>query len=292
VIPQISQNLKQRLIFSILATVLIFIVIYFSQRDWFKPIFTLAVASVISAALWELDRLIHAKQGHMQLWVCIFGTFAYAFSLLIGFHIPTWNFLPDLALFLTLVTSFILFFSQGTQPLMTIAFTFFAILYLTIPLGCLISINYFFDLSVQDGRWWLFYLIGVTKMTDVGAFIFGKNLGKTPFAPFISPKKTWEGAYGGILIGVVTSFAIYMATKLFYLNSPISLTLWESLWLGGLISIFAQLGDLAESLLKRDAGIKDSNQLPGLGGVLDILDSIIFTAPLLYIFLKSMYPTC
>jgi phosphatidate cytidylyltransferase len=287
VISQMSQNMKQRLVFGTLAGIFIFIAIYFSHVYWFKPIFTFLMATLVSTALWEYDQIARAKGFHPRLWIGILSTFGFAFALLISSQNPAWRALPEASLALTLAATFLVFFRRGSQPLVNMALTLFGILYLTLPLSTLISINYFFKESVQDGRWWLFYLIGVTKMTDIGAFIFGKNWGKHPLAPYISPKKTWEGAYGGILVGVITSFVLYLAASLLYEKPPISLTLFESLWLGALLSMAAQLGDLAESLLKRDGGIKDSNQLPGLGGVLDILDSLVFTAPLLYIFLKE-----
>jgi phosphatidate cytidylyltransferase len=91
------------------------------------------------------------------------------------------------------------------------------------------------------------------------------------------------------LTGIGTSIFFQWATHFFFNESPIILTFWQSLWLGGMISLLGQFGDLAESLLKRDCGVKDSNQLPGLGGMLDVVDSLVFTSPLLYFFLKLSF---
>jgi phosphatidate cytidylyltransferase len=150
----------------------------------------------------------------------------------------------------------------------------------------MIRIAYFFsENSVNDGRWWLLYLLVVTKMTDTGGFFVGKKFGKEKLAPYISPKKTIEGALGGFLAGILSSVAIMFLASIFD-PGAFGLTFAQSIWLGAGISLCAQIGDLSESLLKRDGGIKDSNQMPGLGGMLDIMDSLVFSTPLVYIFLK------
>src|SRR5262249_52359659 len=97
-----------------------------------------------------------------------------------------------------------------------------------------------------------------------------------------SPKKTWEGAISGFVAALGTSVLLRQLL-------PLDLALWQALFLGCCISILAQFGDLAESLLKRDMNLKDSNQVPGIGGVLDILDSLVFTSPFIYLFLKFSY---
>ena len=108
-------------------------------------------------------------------------------------------------------------------------------------------------------------------------------------APISVLKKTWEGALGGLCFAVLTSL---LTTLLLVTIDPdmFKLTLWQSIWVGGALGIIGQCGDLAESLLKRDGGIKDSNRLPGLGGILDTVDSLVFTAPFMYIFLKFYFP--
>ena len=103
-----------------------------------------------------------------------------------------------------------------------------------------------------------------------------KALGKHPLAPSISPGKTWEGTIGGLLISVIVSLALGIALHL-------PLDYWQMVLLGCVISVFAQLGDLIESLFKRNASVKDSGKLlPGHGGILDRTDSIIFTGVIVY----------
>jgi phosphatidate cytidylyltransferase len=143
--------------------------------------------------------------------------------------------------------------------------------------------------SIQDGRWWLIYVLAVTKMTDIGAYFCGKLFGKTKLAAYISPKKTIEGSLGGLIIGIVTSYVFSEGMHGWLTPLPMILTVSQSIWLGGITSFLAQFGDLSESLLKRDMGVKDSNQLPGVGGMLDMMDSLVFTAPFIYIYLKASY---
>ena len=123
----------------------------------------------------------------------------------------------------------------------------------------------FFSIKMNSGLGFLVLLFFTILMTDVGGYVFGSKFGKTPLAPVVSPKKTVEGAVGGSLLAIVTAliigFIIHIETA------------------------FAQIGDLAESLIKRDAGVKDSgNSLPGHGGFLDRADSYLFSTPVAYFY--------
>ena len=171
---------------------------------------------------------------------------------------------------------------------MSIASCFFGALYIIIPLGLLLKILYpsVMNPSLHDGRLWLTYLIAVTKVTDMGGYFLGKLWGRTKLAPHISPGKTVVGAVAGFFSAIGLSLVFFLISHQFAPHS-FSLSLGEAIILGGLMGIFAQLGDLAESLLKRDARIKDSSTLPGIGGVLDLIDSLLFTIPVLYLFLKT-----
>ena len=132
--------------------------------------------------------------------------------------------------------------------------------------------------ELDQGREWVFFLVIVTFATDTSAFVVGRNFGKRSLAPTISPGKTWEGAVAGLLGSMAVSA---ISSHLFDLN--MSLTI--ALILGTLMGVVGQLGDLAESWLKRVTGVKDSGWLiPGHGGVLDRLDSIVFNLVLVYYF--------
>lgn len=281
--------LQQRLTVSSVGTLVALVFIFLSPIPAFKPFFTAAIAATICVAMWELYQIYRAKGVEPADKVGLTFGALYAFATALQTQYPGAAMLPELILLISLLSCFFYYFLRGTSPLFNLSATMFGIIYLAVPLGCLIRVAYYFSQDpLQDGRWWLFYLITVTKMTDTGGFFIGKKFGKEKLAPHISPKKTWEGALGGFCAAVLSSIAIKLLATIFDVDA-FGLTWWQSVWLGAGIGIFAQCGDLSESLLKRDGGIKDSNQLPGLGGVLDIVDSLVFSSPLVYIFLRVSF---
>jgi len=130
----------------------------------------------------------------------------------------------------------------------------------------------------SDGRWWGFMLLGTTFVSDTSAYFTGRTLGKRPLAPAISPKKTWEGAIGGVVFVMIWT----AAAKALFLPS----LLWSDVLLFALAASFlCQSGDLFMSMLKRRFGAKDSGSiLPGHGGIMDRLDAMLFISPLVYAF--------
>jgi phosphatidate cytidylyltransferase len=140
-------------------------------------------------------------------------------------------------------------------------------------------LSYFVGLrGLEDGRNWVFLAIVVTFGSDTAAYFVGKMLGRHKLAPTISPGKTREGTIGGFLGAIVIAL-------LFTLPTPLQLPIGygQAVLLGFLISLFGQLGDLAESLLKRNTGVKDSGGwLSGHGGFLDRIDSIVFAGVVVY----------
>lgn len=136
----------------------------------------------------------------------------------------------------------------------------------------------------RDGQWLLLLVICATKFTDMGAYAVGSVIGKTKMIAHISPGKTWEGFFGALVVAQLGVWLIRWAggAHLDWLPQG-----WILALLGLVIALGAVAGDLAESLLKRSLAAKDSGQvLPGIGGVLDLLDSICFTAPLAWVFLR------
>lgn len=135
-------------------------------------------------------------------------------------------------------------------------------------------------LDPAPGRWWLFLLMGSLWLGDTAAMFFGKSFGRHKLAPAVSPNKTVEGFIGGF-IGVIV---VAMVFKIFWLKE---IAAHHFVVISLLIGLFGQLGDLVESLWKRSLGIKDSSRLiPGHGGVLDRFDSLLFAAPVVYLYLK------
>jgi phosphatidate cytidylyltransferase len=139
--------------------------------------------------------------------------------------------------------------------------------------------------SEAAGRNWVYFAFFATFASDSAAFLVGRAVGKHPLAPRISPRKTWEGAVAGVLGAVAVSF-VFTAPHIFNFANPLfvaRLSYWQSILLGILVSIFGQLGDLAESLFKRNMGVKESGRgLPGHGGFLDRTDSILFAGVVVY----------
>ena len=134
------------------------------------------------------------------------------------------------------------------------------------------------------GAWLLLWLIAVTKFTDMGAYITGSLIGKHKMIPHISPGKTWQGFGGALFFSQLAGCGLYalMPKQLAVLGN------WNCvIVLVFVLSLLAVVGDLAESVLKRSIGVKDSgNTLPGIGGALDLIDSLCFTAPALYFYLR------
>jgi len=138
-----------------------------------------------------------------------------------------------------------------------------------------------------ENRFLFIYLLAVTKFSDVGAYVIGSLIGRHKMIPRISPGKTWEGFAGAILTSLVFSVVLTWAMG----NRVHAISFTDSIVLGLLLPLVSVLGDLAESAVKRDASIKDSGQsIPGIGGALDLIDSILFTAPVLYFYLQFTAP--
>jgi phosphatidate cytidylyltransferase len=130
-----------------------------------------------------------------------------------------------------------------------------------------------------DGRWFVFALFLIVKGGDMLAYAVGSTMGRHKLIPRISPKKTWEGAAGNLAGGILAGLIIWNWF-------PCSFSLPAALGMGAVLNIVGQVGDLSESMLKRDANLKDSSgSIPGIGGMLDVLDSLLLTLPVLYFYL-------
>ena len=132
---------------------------------------------------------------------------------------------------------------------------------------------------IEFGLWEMFAVICVVKASDIGAYTFGRIFGKHKLSPRVSPGKTWEGMGGAMLAGMALSFAFARGFGI--------MSAWPALVFGACLAVVGQLSDLVESMLKRDAGQKDSAAcVPGFGGILDVIDSPLFATPFAYVFFK------
>ncbi len=199
----------------------------------------------------------------------------------------------QLVLTATLIAIFVRQFPQkhNNRPLATVACTLLGVWYVPFLFNFFTRLAFFWDAEL-DGRTigttgiaLLIYLVAVVKFTDAAAFFTGKFLGRTKLFPRISPGKTWEGFAGGLVGGVLVSVVIVCIAG--FKMGDISFGPGHAVVCGLLLSVAGVAGDMFESLLKRSAGIKDSGKVvPGMGGFLDILDSLLFAAPVLYAYMS------
>jgi phosphatidate cytidylyltransferase len=192
-------------------------------------------------------------------------------------------------------TSFLILFVLGlclrqflslkvTTGLVTISATLFGLMYVPWLLNFLQKIYYFPSLG-KDGAYYIVYFILVTKLSDSGAYAIGSLIGKHKMIPRISPGKTWEGL-GGALLGSTVASLVFWSLARAHLPGMNGV---HAAVLGLLLGGAAVVGDLIESLFKREAGVKDSgNYFPGIGGILDLLDSLLFNAPIMYLYLRHI----
>jgi phosphatidate cytidylyltransferase len=175
---------------------------------------------------------------------------------------------------------------RGDEPLQTMAYTLFGLLYVLWLYNFITKIVYVVPRSstgAVTGQFYVLYLITITKFSDMGAYLTGSVIGRHQMIPHISPKKTWEGFGGALVFSLLASLALY---KLMPGHLSV-LTVAHATALGLLLGFAAVIGDLAESIIKRSTGVKNSgNILPGIGGALDLVDSLLFTAPLLFFYLR------
>lgn len=240
-------------------------------------VFGLTAAAVVGGALHEFFQMVERKGIFLYRTLGLVIGILIPLSILSGFE-PTkgWELVSMtaalLALFLLQLTR-----QDSSQTIVGIGTVFFGIFYVSWCLSFLVKLRVL-DLTPVDERWLVAYLILVTKAGDIGAYLVGSVLGRTPLIVRISPSKTWEGAMGGILCSVATSLVVARAIPLHFSHA---------LGLGLILAVAALLGDLSESMVKRDCQVKDSGRLfPGIGGVLDLIDSLLFTAPLCYFYLR------
>ena len=190
-------------------------------------------------------------------------------------------------------TSFLILFVLGlcvrqfvskssTTGIVAIGTTLLGLMYVPWLLNFIQKINFF---PGVNGTFYVLYFIVVTKFSDMGAYAVGSLIGRHKMIPRISPGKTWEGFGGAIVVSTMAS----MAFSHFLANKMPALSLVHAIILGIVLSSTAVVGDLIESLFKREAGVKDSGHFfPGIGGILDLLDSLLFNAPIMYLYLRHV----
>jgi phosphatidate cytidylyltransferase len=177
-----------------------------------------------------------------------------------------------------------LFSKTNTASILAISTTLLGLMYVPWLMNFIQEINFFPTIG-GDGKFYVLYFVVVTKFSDTGAYAVGSLIGRHKMIPRVSPNKTWEGFGGAIVVSMLASllFAHFTGGHLPGMKTV------HAIILGVLLGAAAAVGDLIESLFKREAGVKDSGRfLPGIGGILDLLDSLLFNAPVMYLYLRHV----
>ncbi|MCM8794716.1 MAG: phosphatidate cytidylyltransferase [Candidatus Omnitrophica bacterium] len=252
---------------------------------FFCPLWMFGLVTMFftGAGLYEFFQLLEKKGIIIDRWIGL------GIGLLIPFSI-LWRFQSTKGweLFFMMAAFFILFLLQlrrrdSSHTIVGISTALFGIFYVSWCFSFLIKLRFISAVSgdgvVTDGRWLVALLLLSTKGGDIGAYAVGSLIGRHALIPRISPSKTWEGMFGGLLFSIGGALVLkpWLA----------AIPAWHLAVLGVLLGIGGQLGDLSESMIKRDCQVKDSGQLlPGMGGVLDVLDSLLFASPLCYFYIQ------
>jgi phosphatidate cytidylyltransferase len=282
-------RLKPRTFFKrLISWLILWIIAIFAIFSGWQITSFLLIAAFGLAGQWEFY-LAQQEKGHK-----VFKQSGLFCGALLFF--TTWYFLiqnPDQARLMPLGEELVLVFSilgafirlvvnpqESQAPIITAALTILGLMYVPFLFN-FVAVLAFLPGDQNVNRFLIVYLLAVTKFSDVGAYVVGSLIGRHKMIPKVSPGKTWEGFAGAILTSLVISVAMA------HWMGGHALTLTSAVVLGLLLPLVSVLGDLAESVVKRDASIKDSGRsIPGIGGALDLIDSILFTAPVLYFYLQ------
>ncbi|HEU64467.1 MAG: Phosphatidate cytidylyltransferase [Candidatus Anoxychlamydiales bacterium] len=275
------KDLKSRFLVSIISIIILILVIFFADLLFMRFIVTLVICSLGAFGANEFVHFAKKKQIAIDKNLLVGAVIFEIIAFFIYSQYAELQILPILVFFLFLIFLFFSNFNKIENSLLRISTAAFGFLYIAIPLGMVLPILYIETIEMQDGRFWIFYLIFVTKITDIGAYFGGRLFGKKKLAAKVSPKKTVFGSVTGLIFALGGSLLFLIFAK----SSVFDFNLSEAIVLGIILGVFAQFGDLTESLIKRDSKIKDSSKIPGFGGVLDMLDSHIFNIPILFMFL-------
>jgi len=261
--------LKYRVITGAVGVPLVILAIWFGD-PW--PWFTLLIAAAALAGTYEFYNMANFNRREPLIYLGLL----WALALVLSPHYRSPDVLP-IVITATVLISLIWLLCRPSKEssFRNWAWTIVGALYV----GWMLS--YWLNLrGLEDGRNWVYLAMLTTFANDTGAFFIGRARGKHKLAPAISAAKTWEGAIGGLVCAILGAMVIATVLNLI---SPFTFRYWQIILLGLLVGLFAQLGDLVESLLKRNMGVKESgNLLPGHGGILDRFDSLIFVGAVVY----------
>ena len=254
-------------------------VLVVDPAPWFPFLLVLFVILDLLGTL-ELVRLIDSNR-RPPLWLCLTGVLGVLLANWPAHVWPAgdaWHWIGGAFTTLILVAFLaeMATFREPGHSIARISLTIFIVVYIGLLPCFIVQLRWLGTApGYTRGIGALALAIFVPKSCDIGAYFTGRLFGRYRMSPVLSPKKTWEGFAGGIAAAVLVAFLLNRAA--------LTLEDWKALGFGATVGILGVLGDLAESLIKRDCQQKDASQVvPGFGGVLDVVDSIVFTAPVAY----------
>lgn len=261
--PQKVNMLRQRVLVAL--ALLPFIIYIIFLGGYF---FTILMSLALGITAWEFSKLFQNSNINPSGILIVLGSIIFAFArLMAGFEYDP---LIISGLILFSMTLHLRKYEKGSEDAATeFSITLAGIFYIGF-LG-----SYFIAVSeLPNGAWWLMLILPAIWWADSGAYFIGSRYGKHKMTPRLSPNKSWEGYFGGILLSALGTPLLYLLYQQLGLNSDINILLSHSIVIGLLMGIFPTLGDLSESMIKRQAGVKDSGTiLPGHGGMFDRIDS-------------------
>jgi phosphatidate cytidylyltransferase len=273
----LKSNFKQRVITSI-----IFVVVLVGGTILHSSILFVIFSAIVVIGMLEFYK-IAAKAQHKPHVVIgiIFGLYVLTSNFLIAANLAGkiiyFSYIPFASLFLIIEL-----FKQNKNPFSNVAITLIGIIYISMPFGLLSYLVFYPPFGDTYNPSFLIAYFLLMWANDSGAYIVGSLIGKHKLFERISPKKTWEGFIGGAFFTLLAAWGISL-----YLHE-LSLIHW--LMVGTITFSFGTFGDLIESQLKRSVDMKDSGKiLPGHGGILDRFDSILFSAPIVFVYLMFFY---
>lgn len=251
----------------------------------YKELFVLLAAAAAGAGAWELSSALRLKGWYVPRVPAVVGSVLIMPAAYYGGAEFQWLGALVIVTALILWRTVHLFWERREAPIQAIAHTlrdYAASAFVVIYLPLMTSFTMLL-LRREDGAKWVIAFVTTVAMIDTAGYLVGRKLGRHKLAPGVSPKKTWEGLVASISAGTISAISFIV---IFW-----GLDWWIGLILAGVLLLAAVFGDLAESLIKRDLGVKDmSSLLPGHGGIMDRLDSILPSALITYLFAQIFLP--
>ena len=273
--------------------IVITVLAFFLPGIYGKIAFTILALALILPTVHEACTLLRItdKCGY-QLTLMAIITIIVVTPLFCNCFLETLFFFDTVVFSLGLLIGCLVLFFHGVSQENIVVFAKFTLVE-TLICGCLASLPLIFHTN-DDGPFVLFFLILITKMGDVGGYTVGSLTARLPggnhkLAPSISPKKSWEGLAGGVAFSILAGLLCFVFAH--KKMESLGVGIWDVIVLGLLAGLVGLVGDLVESAIKRSANVKDSGHVPGLGGMFDIMDSLLFIGPVFYSYLLLFYRT-